>query len=43
MPAMTALQQAAWQAPFLTDDLQQLPPRIEEPRRGWRVGLSINL
>ena len=40
---MTPLQTDAWQRPFLSDETLQLPPRIEERRKGWFVGLSVNL
>lgn len=39
---MTPLQVAAWQDPFLNGDKLRVP-LIEHPRKGWRVGLSINL
>ena len=40
---MTPLQLSAWQRPFLNGDRLNLPPRVENPRRDWRVALSINL
>ena len=40
---MTSLQLDAWNKPFLSADKMNLPPRIEFPRKNWRVGLSINL
>lgn len=42
MDAMTPLQLDAWNRPFLSNKVV-LVPRIENPRRGWAVGLSINL
>jgi len=40
--SMTALQADAWNRPFLTG-YEGPPARMEKPRKGWRVALSINL
>jgi len=40
---LTPLQLAAWDRPFLSGEALLLPPRIEQPRKHWRVGLSLNL
>ncbi len=40
---MTPLQQAAWDAPFLDGEKIRTVPVFIQPRRGWYVGLSINL
>lgn len=42
MTAMTSLQLDAWNRPFL-EGTEGPPARIEEPRKGWHVALSINL
>jgi len=39
---MTPLQLSAWNKPFL-NGTEGPPERIEEPRKGWRVAMSINL
>lgn len=41
-PGLTSLQQDAWRRPFL-DGARHNEPRVDEPREGWRVGLSVNL
>lgn len=39
---LTPFQLDAWRRPLLTGT-EGPPARVEEPRRGWRVALSVNL
>lgn len=42
MTGLTALQVDAWNHPLITG-MEDPPTRIENPRNGWAVALSINL